>query len=165
MSQVWFTSDLHLGHKNIHRFGGKYRKETCQEDFEFIEYQIVPALHKRDQLYVIGDVAFGADGMHYMKALFGQINCRVTMIFGNHDKYSTWDYTGVFDRLHGAMKNYGYWITHIPIHPQEFRRSSGNIHGHIHSKELNIDDPRYFNVNWDQHGRLINLEEIRDVND
>jgi hypothetical protein len=82
-------------------------------------------------------------------------------VLGNHDKLHISEYAKVFNDVKGVDSASNFWLTHIPIHPQEiFKR--GNIHGHVHmgAATERLEDPRYFCVNWDFHRRAVNWEEI-----
>lgn len=142
---VFFTSDLHLGH----RFGAKARgfNDTLDHDLTIVQ-NINNSVHKNDKLFVLGDVLFSdsAFGSLHM------INCRNTeMLFGNHDQYPIKKYLGFFSKIHGFRSYRQMWLSHCPIHPQEVFRFKGNIHGHIHNGGAtgDLEDPRYYNVNVD----------------
>jgi calcineurin-like phosphoesterase family protein len=45
---------------------------------------------------------------------------------------------------------HGYVFTHIPVHPSQFKRFAGNVHGHTHSNKL--DDLRYIPACLEHHG-------------
>jgi len=42
----------------------------------------------------------------------------------------------------------GYILSHIPLHDSQKQRFRGNIHGHIHEK--NLPDPWYYNISVEQ---------------
>ena len=59
MGQVFHVSDLHFGHKNIMAFAGQYRHgddyvENVHETVKL--WNLV--VHKKDKVYVHGDVCF-----------------------------------------------------------------------------------------------------------
>ena len=56
MANVWFTSDLHLGHKNIHNFRTQFESELHHR--EVIKENYHKVVTKRDKVYFLGDVAF-----------------------------------------------------------------------------------------------------------
>jgi calcineurin-like phosphoesterase family protein len=160
MGNVWFTSDLHLGHENISKFENRYRKPTKEEDAEFILDAIFSTVKKRDTLWILGDIAFRDFGKEKLLEISDKIGWHTNIVLGNHDHYEPSVYSG-FHRIFGAQKKYGFWITHIPIEAGGMRYAKGNVHGHIHVPSQNLGYP-YFNVNWDIHGSLINLDTIRE---
>jgi calcineurin-like phosphoesterase family protein len=150
MSQVYFISDLHLGHRNIHKF----RKTAYKRRYGFGEFLVFESeeehqealieawnetIRKRDTVYILGDVAFNEKGLEAFKRLQGHKR----IILGNHDidgkalaPYC--DSIGGFQRYKRE-----FWLSHAPIHPDELR-GKYNIHGHVHDQTL--QDSRYFNV-------------------
>lgn len=145
---VFFTSDLHLGHK----FVANTRKfMSVDEHDQHIIDNINEYVDRRDKLFVLGDVAFTREGFHKL----AQVNCRnLELIFGNHDNYPVDQYQLYFNKLHGFYKYKNLWLSHCPVHPNELYRTVGNLHGHIHEfgASEGINDPRYYNVNTEFHG-------------
>lgn len=175
---VYFISDLHLCHKNILKFSGKYRSwaegDLNKHDSILIE-RINSVVHKRDKLFILGDVVFGRANLH----MVAQINGYKHLIMGNHDSdyHTTKDLLKYFDKV-SAIENYkGYWLTHAPIHPCELRGKK-NIHGHVHHNSVKKDvfcqgdiptdeqiiDPDYINVCVEMNqGYPVSYEELRGV--
>ena len=99
-----------------------------------------------------GDVFFTKDGWK----ILDRLNGKKELIMGNHDDKAMEHYTRYFRRLHGSYTvrsrtgNHDLILTHIPVHPSQFFRFFGNVHGHIHDTLiLGVDgkpDPRYLNV-------------------
>lgn len=143
---VYFTSDLHLGHRLVADLRGF--DSTDEHDFTIVE-NINKDVHKNDKLFILGDVAFTDKGLKWLN----NIQCRnIEMLYGNHDKYSANVYLKYVQKLHGFRQYKNYWLSHCPIHPQEMYRCKGNIHGHLHNGGAtgkSVSDPTYFNVNVD----------------
>lgn len=142
MSRIMISSDLHLGHSNILKFREGF--SSVEEHNEIIFDNLASNIHKRDSLILLGDVAFSA----YWNQRIKEINCvKKTLILGNHDTdrhLNMNDLLDVYDSIHSLTVKNKSWLSHCPIHPQEFRNKEFNIHGHLHAKI--IDDPRYINV-------------------
>lgn len=144
MSIVYFSSDWHLGHKNIHKF--RCKKNGFPIDFkdekdhrEWLFDQVSPILTKRDTVYLLGDIAFSVETLAELKKLPG----RKVLVKGNHCLIKDNKlYNSVFDQIHGITKYKKVWLTHCPIHPEELR-GKVNLHGHVHYATLK--DGRYFN--------------------
>ena len=154
---VWFTSDLHLGHTFI----AKTRKfQSIDEHDDSLIETINKMVHRRDKLYILGDLAFSDKGMCAAR----NIQCKnVELILGNHDKYPVTRYIDMGWKIHGFRRYKQFWISHCPIHPNEMRKKAGNLHGHIHTfgDTIDIEDPRYFNVNVEYHNlRPISSEQV-----
>lgn len=165
-SNVFFTSDLHLGHGNEDII--KFREHVHGQAFQDVHHMnewIISNLNqfigKRDHLWILGDVAFGADALKLVR----QIKGTKSLIFGNHDKLSTREYMKYFGKLHGLLRKYEIVFSHCPLHPQEllYRNWCLNVHGHIHHKERSDLGPQYYNVNIDVAGcRPVPLDELLD---
>lgn len=132
MSNVFFISDLHLGHKNILKFAGDYRDgSTIEEHDEILIQKINSRVSSRDKLFILGDVVWRKCDINIMRRIYGQKE----LIIGNHDEHSLDVYRDVFDRVHGFYKYKGFWLSHAPIHPDELR-GKRNIHGHVHQNYI-----------------------------
>lgn len=151
MSAVYMTSDWHLGHRNIL----KYRKGdfTTREELEaLLERNFNSIVTKRDLTYFLGDMCFDRESLSIIKRLNG----RKLLILGNHDNHLTVrDYLEVFDDVIGPIKKDGFWLSHLPIHPQELY-GKPNIHGHTHNQNVmyyamgeDRIDTDYYNVSVD----------------
>ena len=86
---VLFTSDLHLGHKNIIAICGR-NAEHCGMNFTSVEEMDAFLIDKwnqkveeKDEVYILGDLSFrsGVSVKTYLKQLKG----RKHLIVGNHD--------------------------------------------------------------------------------
>ena len=169
---VYFTSDLHLGHKNICKYRPRFK--TPEEHDEYM-FNILEALDKRDLVFILGDFLF--DGPHYDAYVerLRKLTCRIRFIAGNHDslKLRTED----FLEHRQPLANYkGFWLSHCPIHPQEMRERKGNIHGHLHSESVKtreycplddcdhlVKDVKYYNVNIeDNNYQVVPLDTIKE---
>lgn len=172
MANVWFTSDLHFGHKNIHKFRLEVSSE--EENRQRIKDDWNRLVTKRDDVYVLGDAAFTTETIEDFKGLPG----RKFLVRGNHDDLDTQIYLKYFSAVYGLKKYKEFWLSHAPIHPDELRGKI-NLHGHVHyasiQREVNTpydeprqwtDDPYYFNMCVENlwkagYKSLISLDEVR----
>jgi calcineurin-like phosphoesterase family protein len=146
LSNVWFTSDLHLGHE----LAAKNRGFASVEEHDAaIIYNINKVVNKNDKLFILGDLAMNKQKLEQLS----EIRCRnKELLIGNHDLYQTQHYLRWFTKVHGFRKYENYWLSHCPVHPQEMYRTKGNIHGHIHKGAATHELPLpYYNVNVDFH--------------
>lgn len=168
---VYFTSDLHFGHTNIHKFRTQFENE--KEHREYVIWEWCSKISKRDIVYVLGDAAFTTDGIESFKNLPG----RKILIRGNHDLCDTSAYLKVFEEVYGFLKYKEFWLSHAPIHPYELR-GKVNLHGHVHNETIMKDkvewfydevrkpDNRYFNCClenlWKQFNScFVELDQLR----
>ncbi len=77
MSNVYLTSDVHLGHRNIANF--RVNGFTSEEQWN-LSYEGLCTLKKRDTLMLLGDVAFD----HYWLGKVKELPCTKVLIVGNH---------------------------------------------------------------------------------
>jgi calcineurin-like phosphoesterase family protein len=145
---VWFTSDWHIGHRNIL----KYRPEfsSIEEHDNTLINNFNATVGKKDITYFLGDMVFTVEGLEAIKKLKGY----KILILGNHDLLTAKEYLTVFDDIKGPIKYKGLWLTHHPMHQQELY-GKPNVHGHTHNQSILDDnmnpDPRYFPVCPEHH--------------
>ena len=152
MPEIFFISDLHLGHARIIEWSSaRSHYTTVEEHDEDLVKRWNSVVTKRDVVWVLGDVVFPRTSMKYL----AELNGMKSLVLGNHDKGKLKDLKQYFSRVEGAV---GFKdntvLTHIPVHTSQvgrLERWSANIHGHMH--EDSLDDPRYYNVSAD----VINL--------
>lgn len=167
MATNYFISDLHLGHKRILDFAGKYRDfgDTVDEhDYTLISRIASVARKKTDILYILGDVAMYEEKL----TLLDQLQCRKVLIRGNHDNFKDHIYHKYFERIEGLCKfKRRLWLSHAPIHPDELRGCI-NIHGHVHYKSIMNNENKKFDVRYvnvcveNCNGYPIAYEDIKD---
>jgi len=163
VSQTFFISDLHIGHKNILKFSGDYRDgDTVDEHDHTLIVKYNSRVRKRDVCYILGDVCFDIKKMEY----FDELNGTKILMLGNHDLFQLGVYQKYFDDIIGFSKKCGFWLSHAPMHPAELRGKQ-NIHGHVHANSIRNAyseyDKRYINVCCEvNNGYPISLDEIRD---
>jgi len=139
MANVFFCADLHLGHKNIHKFRTDFESEEHHRAIIKENYHNV--VNKRDTVYMLGDICFSHEALNEIKSWKG----RKILICGNHDLakgITMQDLCNTYDSVYSLLKYKEFWLSHAPIHPAELR-GKYNLHGHVHFATL--DDPRYFN--------------------
>ena len=139
MANVWFTSDLHLGHKNIHKFRTAFESEEHHR--EVIKENYHKVVTKRDKVFFLGDVAFNQETLEDVGTWTAE---KKVLILGNHcrDKMPMQEIVKHFDEVYSFYKYKEFWLSHAPIHPAELR-GKYNLHGHVHFATL--EDTRYFN--------------------
>lgn len=151
MADIWVTSDSHLNHTNILKFLGKDGKPF--RDFndvthmnETIVYNWNKVVKPEDKVYHLGDVYFGNQGE--ADTLLSRLMGKKRLIVGNHDViYGKGNILQKhFQKIYmwRLFKEFNMCLTHVPIHPDSFRKVSYNVHGHIHEKDS--PGPQYINV-------------------
>lgn len=146
-NRVFVIADTHFGHKKIVQFEAATRPFASVEehDAELVR-RWNATVNKHDTVWHLGDVLFGVEAF----ATLALLNGVKKLVLGNHDRYPCASYLEHFSQVTGAAEVRGCIMTHIPIHPGQFRRYRANIHGHLHSNKL--DDPRYICVSAEHTG-------------
>ena len=87
MSNIWVSSDLHLGHSKNFIYEPR-GFESVQEHDETIIKNWNELVSPDDDVYLLGDLMLN-DNEHGMKCL-GRLNGRLHLIRGNHDSDERW---------------------------------------------------------------------------
>jgi len=169
MSKTYFIGDLHYGHKGI---SDKFRTQfsSDEEHHGMLHENVLSCSNKRNQLFLLGDVAFKVEYFKFIKDYIDNFQ-QVHIVLGNHDHKSLAKFAvdnGAF--VYGLTKKFGMWLSHCPIHPAERYSTKANIHGHLHNSVITkIEDgksvpaPYYINVCCEQvNYKPITLEAIRE---
>ena len=156
---VWVTADLHFAHPFVASLRGF--EHVDEHDNTLIE-AINALVHKKDKLWVLGDVAWRLDGLCRMR----EIACNTKVLIpGNHDRMPARRYLEFFSGITGCAKDRDFLLTHFPVHESTLGRYRGNLHGHIHigSDESKGPSPErpYRNVNVEfTDMKPLNIDEI-----
>ena len=147
---IYFSSDLHLNHKNAIRFTQRPFSSLDQMNRQLIE-NFNSIVKPKDTLYLLGDVCLFREKEKYeIESLINRLNGNKILVYGNHDDPETFEcYSDV-----AAYKEIKYHrrklvLFHYPIVNNEWNGGYGHgkemgkknrknasimLHGHIHSK-------------------------------
>jgi calcineurin-like phosphoesterase family protein len=178
MSRVWYTSDLHFGHRLVagHRGHGE---DTLSHDLEIAE-RWERQVQDDDIVYVLGDIAVSSPTRAL--AILGGLPGRKRLIAGNHDRCHPqfrdaprWHnvYSNVFEwiapfgrrRIGGVnvlLSHYPYTADRGEVRDMQWRLPDHGmwlLHGHTHSQFVQTG-VREFHVGWDAWERLVSEDEI-----
>lgn len=173
MSRIFFTSDLHFGHKHIVKFCPKTRSQfkTVQEMDEFLISTWNDTIKSKDDIIVhVGDFSFYREYSKNIE-LLNSLNGKIILIKGNHDEF-----LDVESRVLNDCKNLSeitsykeinfnktkICIFHYPMMEwNKMRHGSIHIHGHLHGTPSGLEKYRTLDVGFDATERvLITLEEV-----
>lgn len=120
----WFSSDWHLGHKNIHIF--EPAREDLGRTLEDRDNALIDIINSfvkpDDEFYVLGDVAMG--DIEYSLPLVRRVNGNKFLIPGNHDRCWYGNKPGYAQKWTPAYEQVGFTILDEEI--QEFMLSNGS---------------------------------------
>lgn len=183
MSTVFFTSDIHLGHKKVSELRGF---KTTEEHDAHIVSVWNSRVTKHDTVYVLGDIAVGAH--NYALETIKTLNGRKHLISGNHDivhpmhkrghsraEQMKWldTFETVTPFLRKTSDHRQYLLSHFPY--EEWRdgeKREGSrynqyrlpnvgiplLHGHTHGQERAHGN--MLHVGWDAWGEPVNIKHI-----
>ncbi len=136
---IWFTSDLHLGHRSVISMCGR-PFETVEEMNEAIIQNFNACVKKNDIVYILGDIAHRTP-VDDVNQMIARLNGKKFLCKGNHDKkYDATLFEGIYDFLEISINGVNASLMHYPmLEWPKSRRGSLHLHGHVHSKgEYNL---------------------------
>lgn len=161
MTNIWFTSDTHFGHKAIIRFSNRPFSSVEDMDETLIQ-RWNERVKPNDLIWHLGDFAFHKSPTH-LERLFNRLNGTKCLIIGNHDHNDTkrlsWANikaltTIVLDKVPVILCHYGLRVWDRSHH------GSLHLYGHSHNTLPGNNQSLDVGVDcWDF--RPVNIDEIR----
>jgi calcineurin-like phosphoesterase family protein len=159
MNKLFFTSDLHLGHKNIIALSHRPYSSVDEMDKDIIDkWNYV--IDKDDVVFILGDFCFG-DPQKYLNKLAGTI----VFLKGDHDKWMrgcNYPHLRIIEP-DGLLDEYGSQRSIILCHWSmrswyQSHYGSWHLFGHHHNKlepwglsfDIGVDCWNYFPVSMEQ---------------
>jgi calcineurin-like phosphoesterase family protein len=139
--QLYFTSDLHLGHKNIIKY--------CDRPFHDVDHMndvIIDnwnsVISDDDVVFILGDVAFG--DKRDLEVYLARLSGRKILIQGNHDRdknipHHMFDiiydgFANIFVKEEGEKDGQSITLCHFPMLSWLYsHKGAWNLFGHWHS--------------------------------
>lgn len=183
MRNIFFTSDLHFGHKNVAEKWRPFGDVDTMNEALIDNWNAV--VGPNDEVHLLGDAVMGqfAENVH----LLGRLNGKPRLTPGNHDRvhpaygerrpHKIVEFTELYSRYVTIAplqwSKWGFNVCHFPYegdHTDEERyteyrpHNDGKVllHGHVHAM-WKVND-RQINVGvdvWDF--RPVHLDEIREL--
>lgn len=113
---IFFISDLHIGHKNVIKFDGRPFADVDEMHVEMIK-RWNSVVGPEDIVYFLGDLSFGRSDL--TKWFIHSLNGKIYAITGNHDKLKDLRGLGRFEDVH----EYG---TEIEVKDEDSLSSRGS---------------------------------------
>ena len=155
---IFFISDLHVGHKNVIKFDSRPFADVDEMHIEMIK-RWNEVVGDDDIVYYLGDLAFARDEITkwFIYSLKGKIN----FILGNHDKMKDIVKFGRWENIHeygteinvkdedtiGSRGSNGYQriiMSHYPILSwNKSHYGSWHLHGHCHGSLIKSNQDYY----------------------
>lgn len=155
-ANIFFTSDLHFGHKNIMRFCNR-PYDSIEEMDEALINNWNSVVGENDIVFNLGDFAFAPN--RRWKELLSILNGNHYLIMGNHD-YTRYPgdsvmklFKGVYPQLLLKIDNRYVYLNHFPFlcYGGSYREPYNvvyNLFGHVHSgpNSSGLDTDRLINI-------------------
>lgn len=172
-SSVWFTADLHFGHKNILEYGRGEKFNTIEEHDEYIAKTWNENIRPGDRVYILGDVSFNKPIPS--AEIVSNLNGQKFLIIGNHDKrnMSVQEFRDEFVwcrslksigfKLDGLDKKQQVVMCHFPLMSWDMMNmGSWQLHGHCHGSLVDPGWSKRMDVGLDCNDyKPFNLDDIR----
>lgn len=139
MTNLFFTSDTHFGHKNIIKYSGR-PFESVEEMDEAIIENWNKVVKPNDEIWHLGDFAFANEDR--VREILGRLNGKKHYIWGNHDQVieklggigRSRYFESVQDYKELKMNGRKLILFHYPIFSWNgAHKGSWMIHGHCHN--------------------------------
>lgn len=143
---IWFTSDLHFGHRNVIRFCNRPFADEKEMGQALIQ-NWNNVVRDNDIVFVLGDTFWFNNSRDIQKILFKLKGKTIYMIPGNHDDFES--YHRVDDPrivlcqdivclwiTHENKPKREIWMSHYPMMTWPHRENGAwQLFGHIHSNQ------------------------------
>jgi calcineurin-like phosphoesterase family protein len=132
---VWFTADTHFGHRAmVEREWGRKFPDIDTMDRAIID-QWNAVVSKRDTVFILGDFSFRNSAETV--GIIGELNGRLHLIEGNHDRGLAKYALDLFDRvtpyLELKINGKRVCMSHYPFRSwHQMQYGSWQLHGHCH---------------------------------
>lgn len=162
---VYVTSDLHFGHKNILKYCPVTRSRF-NNDVDYMNEQMVfewnSVVQPNDLVYILGDVAFMPAPIAI--SFMNRLNGRKILIEGNHDNrlLENNQFRDCFIEIHSYLKikhnGHDVIMFHYPIARfDKMYNGSIHLHGHCHGNTTDLEKFRVRDVGMDATGKVVSL--------
>jgi calcineurin-like phosphoesterase family protein len=140
MNKIWFTSDLHFSHNNIHKFCPRTRPDA---DIAVMNNKMVHRWNTQvqpgDVVWSLGDMFFGDEksALDIMRRLNGEIH----LVYGNHDQTIRKSdaiqkcFASIHEYKEVSIDGVKICLFHYPIYEwNKIHHGAVHFHGHIHER-------------------------------
>lgn len=162
--KIWFTSDLHFGHRNVIRFCDRPFENEKEMGKKLIEYWN-SVVDDNDIVFVLGDTFWFNDSRSIKKALDQLRGKTIYMLPGNHDDFEHYhrvddpriilcpDVVVLWLQEYNSSKKKEIWMSHYPMMTWPHRENdTWQLFGHIHSNAFRSEGmDQNLPLHWNQH--------------
>lgn len=168
---VFFTSDLHFGHKNIIKYNPATRGYDSSDamDASLINHWN-SKVSDDDLVIIVGDISLHS--LSYTEELMGYLKGDKIIVFGNHDQRLQKQlcnrnakinkhFIMSGDILSFVYNDNQFIACHYPIYEWPYMSNGAiHVHGHMHGVPTNIKG-KIIDIGWDAvGGKIIHADEV-----
>jgi len=134
MSNIFFTSDLHIGHKRILEFCRRPFR-SIQEHDELLIRNWNATVQANDEVYILGDFVFAED-QEAVEKIAWRLNGKKYLILGNHDQAELCESSFDWVKDYYILEALGLkWVLfHFPLLIWWKQATTVHLYGHIHNR-------------------------------
>lgn len=160
---IWFTSDNHFSHKNIHKFCPATRPhQNVNEMDNAMIHRWNQMVQPEDTVWMLGDVFFCQE--HHAISIMRRLNGRKNLVYGNHDQTirKSRDVQNEFESIQEYKElnidGEKLCLFHYPIYEwNKIHHGAIHLHGHIHERlsgipgrilNVCVDSPTFSDGNY-----------------
>ena len=162
---IYYTSDLHFGHKNILKWENR-KCDSIEEMDEMLIRNFNSRVTNEDDVYILGDVSFYHQ-FEKNRELISRLHGKKHLVKGNHDfgicKYCKDLFETILPYQEIKDENRDVILFHYPIFNWNKQKYGAyHLYGHVHSdKEFQLNIKDSFNVGVDVNDYYpVTLDEL-----
>lgn len=136
---LYFTSDLHFGHKNILKFQPNRQFSSIEEmDSYIIDNSWNKTVNDNDKVFFLGDFSWYKEDR--INLIFDQLKGEKYIVRGNHDKKDYKIFKNQKDYMEIWVDDQFIVLCHYPIFEWNKKHyGAWMLHGHVHGRKLGIE--------------------------
>lgn len=141
---IYFTSDLHFGHKNILQFQKNRKFESIEEMDKTLIKNWNNKVKDNDEIYILGDFTLKKDE-EYILNILNQLNGKKYLIKGNHDYWVkkeilSSEFEWIKDYYELKYNKEKFILCHYPFIDWNGSRNNSSYHINIYFKYVDYNN-------------------------
>jgi len=164
LSNTYYISDIHFGHKNVIKFDDRPYSTVEEMDSDMIRIwnETIP---ENGVVFIVGDLFFRCSSQR-MKEIIEQLNGQFIFIKGNHDTsmLNCKPMLKYFDLIETRINLYTpdrlIVMDHYPmLEWDQYFRGYYHVYGHVHANKPH-PEARALDLGWRLHNKPLHYSEV-----
>ena len=170
MSKVFFTSDLHIGHKKIVEYTNRGLVTTQEDHDKWVTDLWNKQVGKNDVVYSLGDFVFNCRKLDKFKEVTSKLNGQKILIRGNHCDRDVYNKSGYqwYDLKGFHIEGQYIVMCHYAMRVwDKYHHGSWQLYGHSHGslagigKQIDVGLDSAYNI-LGEH-RFFTMDDLRQI--